>query len=211
MGDESTVPQYEKQEGVRPPDDPRYPPHSVLRPEVRRSAWFSSVGLLIVLAVAIGVGMLYWVFREKGRVDPSTPQAVGTVGTAPGGLGSGEGGGDPAPRPGNTSDELEERGANGTSQGPMPPLGRESVLTRIEDVVQPSSAGVAGRHVDFRNVDVESGDARSFWIRDGNSKVAVVANGDARVTAGSKVDVKGITEIDGRGGVRVRAQEIATH
>lgn len=211
MGEESIVPTHEKQEGVRPPDDPRYPPHSVLRSEVRRGAWFSSVGLLVALAVVIGLGMLYWVFRDKGRVDPSTPQAVGTVGTAPGGLGSREGGGDPAPRPGNTADELDERGANGTSQGPLPPLGRNSVLTRIDDVVQPSAAGVAGHQVDLRNVEVESGDAQSFWIRDGSSKVVVVSNGAARVTPGSKVDVKGTTEVDGSGGVRVRAQEVATH
>jgi hypothetical protein len=211
MADESFDSPHQKEEGVRPPDDPRYPPHSVLRSGVRRSALFSSVGLLVVLAIVIGLGMLYWVFREKGRVDPSTPQAVGTVGTAPGGFGSAEGGGDPAPRPDTTGDEIERRGGFGTSEGAMPPLGPGATLTEVADISGLSAATGAGQRVELRGVEVASGDARTFQIRDGGSTLTVVGSGDAPVKAGRTVDVKGLVESDGRGGVRVRAQQVDVH
>ena len=208
MANEAPTPPHHHDEGVRPPDDPRYPPQSVLRPAVRRSALFSSVGLLAVLAILIGAGMLYWMFREKGRVDPTTPQAVGTVGTAPGGVGRTEGGFDPQKRPDNAREELERRGASGQSPGTMPALRTGSVVTEIADVIRQSPASMSGQRVDLRDVEVESGTAQSFWIRDGNAKVAVMAGGETRVTPGRKVDVKGVTEADGNGGVRVRAERV---
>ena len=214
MQEQSNVPPRSVEEGIRPPDDPRYPPQSVLRPKAQRSALITFVGGLTLLAALVGLALVYWTDRDKGRVDPTAPQAVGTGGTAPGGVGRQEGGFDPQRPPENTRDEIESRGASGTSQGS--PLGRGSsglaggnrVLTRIEDVVQQSPASVAGRQVDLRDIAVESGTGRSFRIHDGNARVDVVANGDARVTPGDRVDVQGVAESDPSGGVRVRAQQV---
>jgi hypothetical protein len=196
MGDESNGPPPASGEGTRPPDDPRYPPQSVLQPAARRSAVITYVGGLVVLAAIVGVAMMYWIGRDKGRVDPATPQAVGTVGTAPGGLGRTDGGFDPQKRPDTAREELELRGAG-------------TLLTRIDDVFAGSPASVAGRQVEFREVEVESGGNRSFWVRDGSARIAVVTDGDTRVTPGSRVDVKGVAEPDGSGGVRVRAQRVS--
>src|SRR5690606_9403873 len=162
------------------------------------------------LAIVLGLGMLYWVFREKGRVDPGSPQAVGTIGTAAGGFGSTVGGGDPAPRPDSVREELERRGAEGGSLGTTPAVQAgppAAAVTAIGDIVTRSAAGAGGQPVDLRGVEVDSGDARSFWIRDGSSRVAVVAGGETQVTPGATVDVTGVTEPDGAGSVRVRAEQ----
>jgi len=196
MEDESNVPPPASGEDIRPPDDPSYPPQSVLQPAARRSAVITYVGGLFVLAAIVGVAMMYWIGRDKGRVEPGTPQAVGTVGTAPGGLGRTDGGSDPQKRPDTPREELELRGAG-------------TLLTRIDAVFAGSPASVAGRQVDFRDVEVESGDSRTFWVRDGSARIAVVAEGDARVTPGSRVDVNGVAESDGSGSVRVRAQRVS--
>jgi hypothetical protein len=198
MQDDRNVPQ----EGIRPPDDPRHPPQSVLRPEVRRSAVVTYVGGITVLFALIGLGMLYWATRDKDRTDPTTPQAVATVGSAAGGHRDSPGGFDPQPRPDNTRDEIEQR-RDGDSQG---------ALANVGDLLAAAPGTIAGRPVDVRDVEVESGDDRTFWIRDGDSKVAVVAPaGTDQISPGRRVDVRGMVEQDERGGVRIRARRVDLH
>jgi hypothetical protein len=209
MGAESTIPPTDRREGIRPPDDPRYPPQSVTRPAVRRSAVITYVGGIALLFAVIGAGMAYWSLRDKDRVDPTMPQAVGTVGSAPGGHRTSPGGGDPAGRPDETRDELERRGAGGTSQGPMPPLRAGAALTEISDLFARTPNAVAGQAVDVRDVEIISTEGRMFWIRDDSAKVAVVAPAaDAPPATGRKADVRGVAEPDGNGGVRIRAERI---
>ena len=200
-----------REEGIRPPDDPRFPPYSVTRPAVRRSAVITYVGGITLLFVVVGFGMLYWMTRDKDRVDPSMPQAVGTVGSAQGGHQGSPGGSDPEKRPNSTRDEIERRGGTGAAQGSTPALREGAALTEIGDLFKQPPAAVAGQPVDVRDAEVESGDGAAFWIRDGDARVAVVAAAaSVRVSPGNKVDVKGVAEPDGRGGVRVRAQQVQT-
>ena len=125
MEDESTVPPH-RPEGIRPPEDPRYPPRSVTRPAVRRSLVITYVGGIALLFAIIAAGMFYWSTRDRQRVDPTMPQAVGTVGSAPGGHRETPGGRDPQQRPDSTRDELKQRGAAGTTQGPNRPLSNDT-------------------------------------------------------------------------------------
>lgn len=83
--------------------DPRNPPNSVLRPEVRKAALWAYLGPLIAITVVVLIALLYWANRDGGPNEDVSP-AIGTSGdTQPGG-------GDPAPQPGSTNDELENRG-----------------------------------------------------------------------------------------------------
>ena len=99
-------------------EDPRNPPNSVTNRTVRREALGSFVGPLVALALVLGLVLLYWTWRSpdsSGRDHPLNP-AVGTAGEQPP-VGQpspypAAGGGDPAPRPDSTRDELKYRGGN---------------------------------------------------------------------------------------------------
>lgn len=104
-----------------PTGDPRDPPHSVLKPEVRRAALWAYVGPLVALALVVAFALIYWSRRPDGRTgDPSELRPeIGTTGEQQRG---GErdtpstreqGGGDPAPRPDSTREELRDRGVGG--------------------------------------------------------------------------------------------------
>ena len=97
-------------------NNPKYPPKAVMNRGVRRATLWTFVGPLLVLTVVVGIALLYWMGREPGRSvdDDSYNPATGTSGeqiekTEPTNPGLQQGGGDPAPKPGNTQDELEFR------------------------------------------------------------------------------------------------------
>jgi hypothetical protein len=83
--------------------DPRNPPNSVLRPEVRTAALWAYLGPLIAVAVVVLIALLYWANRDGAPGEDVSP-TIGTSGdTRPGGN-------DPAPRPDSTNEELGDRG-----------------------------------------------------------------------------------------------------
>jgi hypothetical protein len=87
--------------------DPKNPPNSVTRPQVRSAAVWWYLGSVIALFVLVGIALIYWLAanpRPSLTQDPQIDRAVGTSGdTTPGGH-------DPMPRFRNTEDELKFRG-----------------------------------------------------------------------------------------------------
>jgi hypothetical protein len=184
--------------------DPKNPPNSVLQPKVRRAALGGFLGSVVVFFLIVAAALVYWNASNR-RIAPDpgdrTPPGatagdeVGTVGETT------AGGQDPAPRPDSTRDELEYRGASGRDTT-LPLTNAGAIL-----VDEPST--VIGRRVDFTNVEVTSSNANSFWIRDGNTRVEVIApSGTPAVRQGESVNISGTVESDGRGGVRIRATRV---
>jgi hypothetical protein len=99
-------------------DDPRNPPNAVTNKGARRAAVWAYLGPIIALFVIIGIAMLYWARRDPGRVhdENSLNPAIGTSGEKLKDDNSSrdleQGGGDPRTRPGNTADELKNRGTD---------------------------------------------------------------------------------------------------
>jgi hypothetical protein len=83
--------------------DPKNPPNSVLRPEVRKAAFWAYIGPLIIIVVVLGIALLYWSTRDN--TGDTTEPTVGTSGENPG-----QGGTNPDPTPDSTKDETEYRG-----------------------------------------------------------------------------------------------------
>jgi hypothetical protein len=83
--------------------DPHNPPNAVLRPEVRTAALWAYLGPLIVIAVVALIGLLYWANRDSDPNDDVTPTSGVSDELKPGG-------GDPAPKPDNAQEEVENRG-----------------------------------------------------------------------------------------------------
>ena len=96
--------------------DPQNPPNSVVNPEVRSFAFWSYVGPLLALFAVIAIALLYWMARPSGTDGDGRNYnpAVGTSGSSQTDRGrdAKHGGGDPAPRPDNARDEIDERGGN---------------------------------------------------------------------------------------------------
>jgi hypothetical protein len=84
--------------------NPKNPPNSVLRPEVRNATFWAYLGPLIIIVVVLGIALLYWSTRDTSE-DRSTEPTVGTSGENPG-----RGGFNPDPTPDSTKDESEYRG-----------------------------------------------------------------------------------------------------
>lgn len=86
---------------------PQNPPNSMVRPQARTRWWASSFGVVtaifIVVVIAFVVVMLRNAADDGAGLFPDS-EVEGTSGDSPGGF-------DPAPRPDNTRDELEFRGA----------------------------------------------------------------------------------------------------
>lgn len=71
------------------------------------------------------------------------------------------------------------------------------------------STSVIGRPIDLHNIEVESVNGKTIWIKDGNARAAVIAPGDApAVRAGQRISVSGNVEPDGHGGVHIRAERV---
>jgi hypothetical protein len=194
----NATPNYDE---TRHPDNP---PNSVLNKSARRSALFSSVGTLVALFVVVALALAYWSVRQPSAPErPDRDRAVGTSGdTTPGG-------GDPEPHPSSTSEELKVRGGiNTPAQGPMPNLHDRTPITRVEDTLQKAN-DVAGRPVDLDNVIVDRMQGDTFWVRDGNDAVQVVAAPGISLQKGARVRVIGVMEAAGST-ARVRASKVET-
>jgi hypothetical protein len=183
--------------------DPRNPPNSVVNPRTQRAALRVYLLPLVAFFLVAGLGLIYWANRSPVTTD--SPAEIGTTGEGQdvvGERGNREdtpGGFDPAARPGSTAEEIEFRGGG----APLNELG-----SALED--EPRT--VIGRRIDVRDVTVaEVRDAGQFWVQDGNAKVAVSAPGSGpAVQAGHRVNLSGVVEGDGQGGVRIRASRVTT-
>jgi hypothetical protein len=167
-----------------------------------RTAWLgSSVGVLAIVFLVFAAGF-GWVLvqRELGK-GGRTPdsQTIGTSGArdnTPGGF-------DPAPIPGSTRDELEYRGVGDPPRGPMPGLSGQ-YITEAGDVKH----APVGSRVRLTNVAVDRTDGDTFWIRAGDTTLAVMApGGTPTVTRGQQVNVTGTIEDTGETR-RIRASRI---
>ena len=184
---------------------PQNPPNSMIRPEARTSWLASSLGTLMVIFLIIAA-VFTWVAvqRSLGKGDEISPDpgAIGTSGERQPREGT-PGGFNPTPRPRSTKDELESRGAGEPARGPMPGLTAQE-LTTISDV----RIAAAGQRVVLEDMRVDRADGDTFWIRDGDDAVAVVApGGTPTVKAGQKVNVAGTVERIGSS-MRIRASRI---
>lgn len=83
--------------------DPHNPPNAVLAPEVRTAALWAYLGPLIAIAVVALIGLLYWSNRDSEPNEDVTPTTGVADELTPGG-------GDPAPRPDSTKEEIDDRG-----------------------------------------------------------------------------------------------------
>jgi hypothetical protein len=108
---EARDPQYGETE------HPRNPPQAVTNRGARGAALKSYLAPIVVLFVILGLALLYWARRDPGRDfdDNTLNPTTGTTGEQlktddDAARGSNQGGGDPAPRPDNTQDELKNRG-----------------------------------------------------------------------------------------------------
>jgi hypothetical protein len=175
--------------------EPR-PPHAK-----RAALWMYAVPL-------IPGAVIIWLLLTQWNRDGSVPQVEqsprGTIGTSatPGGF-------DPGPRPESTREELKLRGVASPPQGPMPPLG-DPELTGLAALFLSDAHRLFGRRISVRNVEVTEADGpTSFSIRQGPATAHVVASPNLEaVRIGMRVDVSGVVESDGAGGVRVRADSV---
>ncbi len=84
---------------------------------------------------------------------------------------------DPQPKFRSTDDELRNRG--------------EDAVTRLSELTHDQRA-VAGQRVELKDVEVESANGNSFWVKDGGDKVAVVGPaGTPSLKGGQHVSLSG--------------------
>jgi hypothetical protein len=180
------------QDTGKPAQERGNPPYSMTRSDTRRDVWLSSFGIVVAIFLIVGVGYAFmWTRSHMGPSEPRTdPSSVGTSGEqqprteTPGGF-------DPAPDHSSTKDELKFRGGD--------------TITDVGDV---TNGSYSGRAVDLADVKVDGASGNTFWVKDGNDKVAVVASGDApTVQAGQRVHIVGTIDGNGRD-AHVRASRI---
>ena len=200
--------------------NPRNPPNSVLNDGVRSAALRSYLGPLIVFFVVVGIALLYWANRDPVVPEADDRQPIGTSGPDSdrldpigerGNRDDTPGGFNPDPRPGSTAEEVEFRSGK-PDQPAFPGTSPGADLTRL-DMLEGEPKDLVRRRVEFRDVKVvDAQDATHFWIQDGNVKAEVSApRGGPAVKSGSSVDVTGVVEEDGRGGVRIKAERVETN
>jgi hypothetical protein len=182
-------------------NDPKNPPQSVLKPEVRRAALMSYLGPVVALFAVVGIVLIYWSNRGPVSSDVQRQRdAVGTIGSSPGGT-------DRTPRFRTTDDELRYRGADKSGR---------AETGRVDPTAEPKldsvrSIEAAGRRVEIDNAEVVSMDGSVMWIIDGDTRIAVlVPEGGKPMKSGARVRVTGTTEIDPQGNLRIRASGIET-
>jgi|SRR4051812_7903257 len=90
-------------------NDPNLPPNVMVNKTTRNNAFWSYMGPVIALFVIFAIAMVYWMSRNDGTRPNGDNQVIGTSGET-GGTDQKEGGFQPAPKPGNTGDEVEHRG-----------------------------------------------------------------------------------------------------
>ena len=189
------------------PNAPQNPPNSVANRDVRRTALRVYLGPIIALFVVVGLVLLYWASRppvtERAANQPQRddPNVEGTSGERnPGGGTAAEverqpGGFDPQRTPESTREEVEHRGGH--------------VVSELGDLLEENAHGEIGRRVEISDVDVEQVDSpTSFWVKDGNARVQVVAPaGMVEVKQGQQVHITGVAERSGST-IRIRASKV---
>src|SRR5262245_16685015 len=171
---------------------PQNPPNSLLRPSVRREWLASSLGIVVMIFLAIAAALV-WVIVERrlggGPLHTSDPQeTVGTTGQRY--LDPSPGGFNPVPRPRSTEDELKFRGGSGIRS------------------LEAMRYAAEGSRVSLDGVIVDRADGGAFVIREGDTTALVVtAGGMPTVRSGQRVNVNGIVEGIGPG-MRIRASRI---
>jgi hypothetical protein len=179
------------------PNAPENPPNSVVNPRVRRTALRVYLGPLVVFFAVIGIALLYWATRPErpdasvDRGETDIPRAEGTAGnTTPGGH-------EPQRAPDSTRAEIEHRGG--------------AVVTELGELLDERARADAGRRVEVRDVNVDRVESpTSFWVRDGNAVVQVVASVETNVRAGQQVNITGIAERTGDI-LRIRASNVVVN
>jgi hypothetical protein len=174
----------------RDPNAPQNPPNSIVNPEVRRTALRTYLLPIVALFVVIGLALLYWSIRppiteRAANQIERDPNVEGTAGERSRGDDT-AGGHEPQPAPDSTREELERR------------MGRP--ITDLGGVLGGSALGDAGRRVELSGVIVERVEsATSFWVRDEDVRVRVVAPAAAAetVSAGQRVQIIGVVERTG--------------
>ena len=196
--------------------DPKNPPNSVLNASVRSTALRSYLGPLVLFFLVVGIGLIYWANRpplvsgadDRGQIGTSGIDVGDDIIGERGNRADTPGGVDPAPRAESTADELRRRGVDQPAK-PLPGLRPETMLTGVA-MLEGEPKELTGRRINLRNVNVvDVRGASQFWVQDGNHKVEVTApRGGPAVKSGSTVNVSGVVEEDGRGGVRIRAERV---
>ena len=183
------------------PNAPQNPPNSVVNRDVRRTALRTYLFPILAFCAVVGLTLLYWAGRppanerEANLPDRGDPNVAGTAGernpddNSPGGH-------NPDPKPGSTADELEFRGVR--------------VVTELGELVDEKAHVEAGRRVEIEDVDVDQVDSpTSFWVRDGNARVNVVApSTGADVRPGQQVTISGVAQRQGDV-LRIRASKVS--
>jgi hypothetical protein len=89
----------------------------------------------------------------------------------------------------------------------MPGLGSLDPVTRLSDITR-DRRPVPGQRVELKDVEVDSADAHSFRIREGNDTMEVVAPaGTPPLRRGERVSVSGRVETAG-GEARINATRV---
>lgn len=173
-------------------NDPKNPPNSVLSKGARRAAVLSYLGPVIVLFVIVGIVLIYW--STRGPMTSGEQRENSVIGT------SGErteGGGTADPAFDSTRDELAFKGGD---------TGVSGTLSSVKAV---TSARDAGHQVSIANAEVSAvNQDGSFWIHDGNDRVAVTGADVTAIKEGQHVTVMGTTERDASGALRIRAARV---
>lgn len=182
------------------PNAPQNPPNSVVNREVRSTALRTYLLPLVALFAVIGLTLLYWSSRppatERAANLPDREDAnvAGTAGERNADENS-PGGHEPQRTPDSTREEVEHRAGQ--------------TVTELGALLEESAHGEIGRRVEVADVDVDQVDSpTSFWVKDGNARVHVVAPAASiEVRPGQQVDVTGVAERSGNS-LRIRASRV---
>ena len=161
----------------------------------------SYLGPVIVLFAVVGVALIYWVNRGPVTLDErGEPDAIGTAGTAT------PGGSNPDPDFRSTREELEYRGTRRRHAR----IGQRQRCSRPADepraVQSGAAAGDGSRSTTWR---LCPSTATRCGSSTGTGRIAVRAPANTpAIESGSHVSVAGATELDERGGVRIRASRV---
>jgi hypothetical protein len=182
------------------PNAPQNPPNSVVNRNVRRTALRTYVGPLIALFVVVGLALLYWASRPPvteraaNSVEQEDQNVAGTAGErnpdehSPGGF-------EPQRKPESTRAEVRHRTGE--------------VVNELGALLDENAHGEIGRRVEIADVDVDKVESpTSFWVRDGNARVQVIApSAGIKVSEGQQVNIVGVAERSGQV-LRIRASKV---